>query len=106
MSPFYALKQRLHSHLTRLLGSLTPCLPEWIDALANGCDDETSFPLRVLVGWSIALGIYSQGYVGSDNKIEFLGRADPRRPWILRRGDTAATRLAWSWKHQTALNSS
>src|SRR5215467_3520774 len=75
MSPFYALKQRLHSHLTRLLGSLTPCLPEWIDALANGCDDETSFPLRVLVGWSIALGIYSQGYVGSDNKIEFLGRA-------------------------------
>jgi len=43
MAPFYALKERLRSRLTGLLRSLTPRFPEWIDALANGCDDETSF---------------------------------------------------------------
>jgi hypothetical protein len=32
---------------TRLLGSLTPWPAEWIDGLSNGCDDETSFPMRV-----------------------------------------------------------
>lgn len=32
---------------TRLLGSLTPRLAEWIDGLSNGCDDETSFAMRV-----------------------------------------------------------
>jgi hypothetical protein len=31
---------------TRLLGSLTPWLAEWIDGLSNGCDDETSLPKR------------------------------------------------------------
>jgi hypothetical protein len=43
MAPFYAFKERLRSRLTGLLRSLTPRLPEWIDAPANGCDDETSF---------------------------------------------------------------
>jgi phosphoribosyl 1,2-cyclic phosphodiesterase len=40
-------QETVRSLPARLLGSLTRLLVEWIDALANGCDDETSFSLRV-----------------------------------------------------------
>ncbi len=37
-------RRRWRSLPVHLLGSLTPALPEWIDAPAHGCDHETSLP--------------------------------------------------------------
>src|SRR5215469_7272232 len=59
-----------------LVGSLTRPALECIDALANGCDDETSFWLtRLGAGKSILTGEMRAGHDGSNCEIDLLGRA-------------------------------
>src|SRR5213080_2134060 len=76
MTPFYAQASGC-GHRAHLLGTLTPCPPEWIDGLTNHCHDErqASYPARVGAGRAIPEGIFDCGYGGSGNKTEFLGRA-------------------------------
>ena len=45
MTPFYA-EAWWRGHRARLLGTLTPSLPEWIDGLSNHCHDEDKLPVR------------------------------------------------------------
>src|SRR5216684_1439650 len=69
-------QEKLRSRRKRLLGSLTRPLAEWIDALASGCDHETSFPIHVRWrGKNLFTGDLRSGDDSSNRKTEFLGRA-------------------------------
>src|SRR5437763_5229580 len=70
-APILRAQDRPRSQSTRLLGSLTTGLVEWIDGLGNGCHDETS--LWPSVG--CCTSPLAREYGGCDHKIEFLGRA-------------------------------